>query len=54
MHRDESPGNIIFYNGHAKLVDLEFAKEYGTDAINHIRTVSQHPPSICIILDFVS
>jgi hypothetical protein len=36
-----SPGNIIVYNGRAKLNDLEFAKEYGTGASTNIRTVSQ-------------
>ena len=40
VHRDISPGNIIFYNGHAKLCDLEFAKQFESGASNHIRTVS--------------
>ena len=46
VHRDMSPGNIIVYNGRAKLNDLEFAKEYGTGASTNIRTVSQPPLTI--------
>ena len=46
VHRDISPGNIIIYKGHAKLNDLEFAKEYGTRTSNNIRTVSHVPPNI--------
>ena len=42
VHRDISPGNIIFYEGRAKLSDLEFAKEFESGTSNHIRTVS-HP-----------
>ncbi|KAF8811240.1 hypothetical protein BYT27DRAFT_7184620 [Phlegmacium glaucopus] len=38
VHRDISPGNIIIYNGRAKLNDLEFAKEYGSGTSNNIRT----------------
>ncbi|KAF8813209.1 hypothetical protein BYT27DRAFT_7181632 [Phlegmacium glaucopus] len=38
VHRDISPGNIIIYNGRAKLSDLEFAKEYGSGTSNNIRT----------------
>ncbi|KAF8811241.1 hypothetical protein BYT27DRAFT_7336283 [Phlegmacium glaucopus] len=38
VHRDVSPGNIIIYNGRAKLNDLEFAKEYGTVTSNNVRT----------------
>ena len=41
IHRDISPGNIIIYDGCAKLNDLEFAKEYGTGTLNYICTVSQ-------------
>ena len=40
VHRDISPGNIIFYEGRVKLSDLEFAKQYESGASNHIRTVS--------------
>ena len=43
VHRDISPGNIIIYDGHAKLSNLEFAKQYESGASNHIRTVSQAP-----------
>ena len=49
MHRDISPGNIIIYDGRAKLNDLEFAKEYGTGASNYIRTVSQPPSNIWFV-----
>ena len=41
MHRDISPGNIIIYQGRAKLSDLEFAKRYESGASNHIRTVTR-------------
>ncbi|KJA13397.1 hypothetical protein HYPSUDRAFT_92767 [Hypholoma sublateritium FD-334 SS-4] len=36
-HRDISPGNIIMYNGRAKLSDLEFAASYGTIPREDIR-----------------
>ena len=52
MHRDISPGNIIIYNGHAKLSDLEFAKQYESGTSNHIRTVSQPPANIWFFLLF--
>ncbi|KAF8811221.1 hypothetical protein BYT27DRAFT_7252939 [Phlegmacium glaucopus] len=38
VHRDVSPGNIIIYNGRAKLNDLEFAKEYGSGTSKEVRT----------------
>ena len=44
LHRDLSPGNIIFYEGRAKLSDLDFAKEFESGTSNHIRTVSHPPP----------
>ena len=44
VHRDISPGNIIFYEGRAKLSDLEFAKKFESGTSNHIRTVSHPPP----------
>ena len=52
VHRDISPGNIIIYEGRAKLSDLEFAKQYESGASNHIRTVSQPPPKIWFFLWF--
>lgn len=39
VHRDVSAGNIIIYNGRAKLADLEFAKEYGAGQSSYVRTV---------------
>ena len=39
VYRDISPGNIIFYEGRAKLSDLEFAKEFESGTSNHIHTV---------------
>jgi serine/threonine protein kinase len=50
VHRDISPGNIIIYEGRAKLSDLEFAKQYESGTSNNIRTVSQPPPNIRIVL----
>ncbi|KAF8966229.1 hypothetical protein BDZ97DRAFT_2074195 [Flammula alnicola] len=38
VHRDISTGNIIMYEGRARLADLEFAKEYGTGTLNNVRT----------------
>ncbi|KAF8809156.1 hypothetical protein BYT27DRAFT_7255026 [Phlegmacium glaucopus] len=38
VHQDISPRNTIIYNGHAKLNDLEFAKQYGTTASNNVHT----------------
>ena len=46
VHRDISAGNIIIYQGRAKLCDLEFAKQYESGTSNHIRTVSQPPPNL--------
>jgi serine/threonine protein kinase len=46
VHRDISPGNIIIYEGRAKLSDLEFAKQYESGTSNFIRTVRQPPPNI--------
>jgi serine/threonine protein kinase len=50
VHRDISPGNIIFYKGRAKLSDLEFAKQYESGTANLIRTVSHPPPNIWFFL----
>lgn len=45
IHRDISAGNILIYNGRAKLADLEFAKEYGAGQSSYVRTVCQpHKP----------
>lgn len=45
VHRDISDGNIILYGGRARLVDLEFAKKYGTGPSSPVRTVSRLPHS---------
>ena len=50
VHRDISPGNIIFYEGRAKLSDLEFAKKYMSGALSDVRTVSQPPSDILFFL----
>ena len=50
VHRDISPGNIIFYEGRAKLSDLEFAKKYKSGASSDVRTVSQPPSNISFFL----
>ena len=50
VHRDISTGNIIIYEGRAKLSDLEFAKLYESGTSNHIRTVSQTPPNLWFLL----
>jgi serine/threonine protein kinase len=52
VHRDISPGNIIFYEGRAKLSDLEFAKQYESGPANDVRTVSQPPPILSSSFDF--
>ena len=54
VHRDISPGNIIFYKGRLKLSDLEFAKEYESGASNHIRSVSRLTKYLVLPLIFVS
>ena len=46
VHQDISPGNIIFYEGRAKLSDLEFAKKYMSGALSDVQTVSQPPSNI--------
>ncbi|KJA23921.1 hypothetical protein HYPSUDRAFT_86460 [Hypholoma sublateritium FD-334 SS-4] len=38
VHRDISDGNILLYGGRARLVDLEFAKKYGTGPSSPVRT----------------
>ena len=50
VHQDISPGNIIFYEGRAKLSDLEFAKKYMSGALSDVRTVSQPPSNILFFL----
>lgn len=40
VHRDVSAGNIILYNGRAKLSDLEFAQEYGPGKSPYAATVN--------------
>ena len=43
VHRDVSAGNVIMWNGHAKLADLEFAKVYGSGQTSYVRTVCSLP-----------
>ncbi|KJA27032.1 hypothetical protein HYPSUDRAFT_198334 [Hypholoma sublateritium FD-334 SS-4] len=38
VHRDVSAGNVLMYNGRAKLADLEFAKVYGSGQTSYVRT----------------
>ena len=42
VHRDISGGNILFYEGHGKLCDLEFAitPDARGKHVNSVRTVS--------------
>lgn len=41
LHRDVSIGNILIdESGHARLVDLEYAKKMGDDFIPELRVVS--------------
>ena len=52
-HRDISPGNIIMYNGRARLSDLEFTASYGTIPREDIRIVRIHnnttmPQCLCL------
>ena len=46
MHRDVSKGNILSCNGHAKLVDLEYAKKVGYSKSDEMRTASESPISL--------
>ena len=41
MHRDVSIGNILFYDGHVKLADLEYAKKMGDSKSHEMRTASE-------------
>ena len=43
VHRDVSIGNILSYDGHAKLADLEYAKKMGDLKSNEMRTASNLP-----------
>lgn len=54
VHRDVSSGNIIFYSGHGRIADLEYAKKIGTGAGENDRTVrpsSRHTDACLIYLD---
>ena len=41
VHRDVSIGNILSYDGHAKLADLEYAKKMGDLKSHEMRTASE-------------
>ena len=43
MHRDVSIGNILSCDGHAKLVDLEYAKDLNDSNGHETRTASESP-----------
>ena len=43
MHRDVSIGNILSCDGHAKLVDLEYAKDSDDLSSHETRTASESP-----------
>jgi hypothetical protein len=40
VHRDISPGNILFHNGQSKLADVEYAKHKSDNSQHGMRTVS--------------
>jgi len=46
VHRDVSTGNILTYNGQAKLADLEYAKKMGDLKSHEMRTASESPISL--------
>lgn len=43
VHRDVSAANIVIYKNRARLIDLEFAKKFGTPASSAFRTVRSLP-----------
>src|ERR1700733_7496950 len=43
VYRDVSIGNILSYNGQAKLADLEYAKKMGDSKGRETRTASEYP-----------
>lgn len=52
VHRDVSAGNILWFGDHAKLSDLEFAREYGTGGSSDARTVCTS--SLSLFFSFLS
>jgi serine/threonine protein kinase len=46
VHRDVSIGNILSYNGEAKLCDLEYAKKNGDTKTHNVRTVCESLPNL--------